>query len=364
MAFPPGANKIPILHAIRLLLFALPWSKVLKRMTESITQSKCRFCAQPIPAEARVCPECDRFQDWRRHFNFTSTILSLVVALTSVLVVGLPPLLDQLQADRAQLMFSFRSSHENRISLMVHNTGNVAGALEGYAELRVPTEYLPTGDSILDGVLERRLPYNRVDLSLDYSGNDKVIIEPGASGHFEFVALAAEPWHWVLDMTVTVTTDFSVPSNPEPEELKELEEMGIPPSGQTKTSSTSLDDITVTPLAPRTWFAKDDDAPCMLSFDSVDVAGNQTSHEIEVACRRVSTLIALLPSRVSIVAPNLPRLDDGAPPTRTFEHTLVASGDLIDKETINLNVKLQYEVRLKASDHDLDDVFSEDSSLF
>lgn len=270
---------------------------------------------------------------------------------------------------------------------MVHNTGNVAGALEGYAQLSVPTEYLPTGDLILDGVLERRLPYNRIDLSLDYSGADKVIIEPGSSGHFEFVALATEPWHWVLDMNITLTQDIKV-IHPEPEEVieelfgkpetegvkekatlepelkpeeaKELEEMVLIPSEQTTTSSTNLFNITVTPLAPRIWFAKEDDAPCLLSFNSVDVAGNQTSHEIEVACPRVATIIALLPSSVSIVTPDLTNLDNATPPrTKTFEHTLVASGDVIDKETINVNIKSEIQI----SD-DISEVIREDSGLF
>ena len=115
------------------------------------------------------------------------------------MVVGLPQLLDALEPERAQLAVTFRSNNDDRISLIVYNTGNVAGALEGFAELRVPTDYLPINDPLISELFDSLLPYNRIDLELALAGNENALIEAGASRHFEMVALDVKPWHWLFD---------------------------------------------------------------------------------------------------------------------------------------------------------------------
>lgn len=44
----------------------------------------CFQCCNEIPANAKICTACSSFQNWRRHLNFSSTVLALLVALVSV----------------------------------------------------------------------------------------------------------------------------------------------------------------------------------------------------------------------------------------------------------------------------------------
>jgi hypothetical protein len=52
----------------------------------------CALCGMEIPLGALKCSHCDSFQDWRKHLPFSSTVLSLLVALLSVLTVAAPAL--------------------------------------------------------------------------------------------------------------------------------------------------------------------------------------------------------------------------------------------------------------------------------
>jgi predicted nucleic acid-binding Zn ribbon protein len=230
-------------------------------MSDSTPHKPCRYCAKDIPANALLCSGCNRFQNWRRFFNFTSTILSLLVAFLSVMVVGLPQLLDALKPERAQLVVTFRSNNDDQISLIVYNNGNVAGALEGFAELRVPTDYLPIEDPLISDLFNRLLPYNRIDLELTLAGSENALIEAGASRHFELVALEIKPWHWLFDTTLTVKHELTIVGEPNPGELKEtLDEMKYQP----ETITNVVRELVVTPLEPRVWQDADNQNECTL----------------------------------------------------------------------------------------------------
>ena len=266
-----------------------------KRMSELTAQKPCRYCAKDIPASAALCSGCNRFQNWRRFFNFTSSILSLLVAFISVMVVGLPQLLDALKPDRAQLAVTFRSNNDDRISLIVYNTGNVAGALEGIAELRVPTDYLPVENQVLSEVFIHLLPYNRIDLELALTGSENALIEAGASRHIELVALDIKPWQWILD--TEITKKMTIVGEPDPAKLEEmLDEMNYQP----ETTTNVIHEVVVTHLEPRVWQDDGNQDECTLQIGSIDVSGVRQTHKLPVKCRRVAELIALLPSRVRI----------------------------------------------------------------
>jgi hypothetical protein len=54
-------------------------------MTEPIPQTKrCRDCAQDIPAAALKCTHCDAWQNWRGALSFSIPVLSLLLAILSV----------------------------------------------------------------------------------------------------------------------------------------------------------------------------------------------------------------------------------------------------------------------------------------
>lgn len=48
---------------------------------------KCIGCDEKISCNAKVCPNCGTFQNWRRHLNLGSAIISLLVAFLSLIVV-------------------------------------------------------------------------------------------------------------------------------------------------------------------------------------------------------------------------------------------------------------------------------------
>ncbi len=93
------------------------------------TLSCCSSCQEPIHPKAKLCKTCKSYQDWRRHFNFSAVVLSLLVALISVIsAVGpqiiswLPPLGSQLEVK--QFYYS-----TDAIVLIVENKGNQAGLI-------------------------------------------------------------------------------------------------------------------------------------------------------------------------------------------------------------------------------------------
>jgi hypothetical protein len=54
---------------------------------QNSTKKVCIECCSSIPIDAKKCINCNSFQDWRRHFNFSSVILSLTVAMLTSLAL-------------------------------------------------------------------------------------------------------------------------------------------------------------------------------------------------------------------------------------------------------------------------------------
>jgi predicted nucleic acid-binding Zn ribbon protein len=86
---------------------------------------KCVICRKEIPAGAKICTECDCYQDWRRYFGLSSTVLSLLVALFSVLTVGVPVIYDALTPKRSAVHCNLISWDENTgdVKIVVSNEG-------------------------------------------------------------------------------------------------------------------------------------------------------------------------------------------------------------------------------------------------
>ncbi|WP_224825396.1 hypothetical protein [Cognatishimia sp. MH4019] len=55
---------------------------------------KCWACQSELAENQKFCCECEHWQNWRRYFGFSTTVLSLLVALISVLGVVTPILMD------------------------------------------------------------------------------------------------------------------------------------------------------------------------------------------------------------------------------------------------------------------------------
>jgi len=63
----------------------------------------CRFCHSEISHGASKCVVCGSFQNWRRHLQFSSTVLSLLVALVSVTALATPLLINVLTVQDSEI---------------------------------------------------------------------------------------------------------------------------------------------------------------------------------------------------------------------------------------------------------------------
>jgi hypothetical protein len=66
----------------------------------------CLECREPLRAGAGKCVRCNAYQDWRRYFAFSTTVLSLLIALLSVATVCIPVLIDALRPADAVIRLS------------------------------------------------------------------------------------------------------------------------------------------------------------------------------------------------------------------------------------------------------------------
>lgn len=89
------------------------------------------MCRKEIPAGARICTECDCYQDWRRYFGLSSTILSLLVALVSVLTVAVPVIKNALTPERSAVHCNLVVWNENtgEVVVAVSNKGTRAAVV-------------------------------------------------------------------------------------------------------------------------------------------------------------------------------------------------------------------------------------------
>lgn len=92
--------------------------------SEGASEKPCRTCAKPMPAAALKCTECDSYQDWRRLFSFTTSLLSLLVALIAVSTAAAPVIKETLQPARSKLSFQFLDSEPpSRVLAFATNGG-------------------------------------------------------------------------------------------------------------------------------------------------------------------------------------------------------------------------------------------------
>ncbi len=83
----------------------------------------CRLCCSPIPVGANFCSECDTYQDWRRYFGVSSTILTLLIALFSVLTVAIPVVRNALTPERSDIHCSLVRWGGEEATLLITNRG-------------------------------------------------------------------------------------------------------------------------------------------------------------------------------------------------------------------------------------------------
>jgi len=86
----------------------------------------CKTCGEEIKITALKCIHCDSFQDWRSSLSFGSTVLSLLVALVSVLTFAAPIWKREFYtpAPRPSVALTTLAGANGKIHLVISNGGD------------------------------------------------------------------------------------------------------------------------------------------------------------------------------------------------------------------------------------------------
>ena len=91
--------------------------------------SRCYLCQEPIYPTAKMCNACHSYQDWRRFFSFSSVILSLLIALISVVSAVGPGIVGMLFPPRSHLVVASCDYTKDGIAVLVQNDGSRLGEI-------------------------------------------------------------------------------------------------------------------------------------------------------------------------------------------------------------------------------------------
>ncbi len=90
---------------------------------------ECIVCKEKIERGALKCIKCSSFQNWRRHFDFSALILSVLTALISVSTTAFT-VLHFVVSDRSDPRFSILTFQPDKIEIESYNVGNRAAILK------------------------------------------------------------------------------------------------------------------------------------------------------------------------------------------------------------------------------------------
>jgi hypothetical protein len=88
---------------------------------------RCRVCKEPMNPGATRCTACHSYQNWRRYFDVSAVVLSLLVALVSVVSAVGPQIFALLPPWGSHLEIKSYYFSTNTVSLIVENSGNKPG---------------------------------------------------------------------------------------------------------------------------------------------------------------------------------------------------------------------------------------------
>ncbi len=128
--------------------------------------SRCITCKREIDRAALKCAECGSLQNWRRHLQFSATILSLIIAIISVSGLVVPMLVQTFKQETSAIEASLRSitikaksrpysghilieSYVIEARLLLTNTGMKPGFIES-AVLQLEGKHGLIGKAVLN----------------------------------------------------------------------------------------------------------------------------------------------------------------------------------------------------------------------
>lgn len=131
-------------------------------MVASNEMKHCVMCAEPIRFKATKCKHCGSYQHWLGRISVISTVLSLVIALISVIGLTAPAMKDFLTPSGAALRFSQPEFSRGSVSVTVTNYGAMPASV-GVAFITVPQKsmgqpYIFDLQALVDGESPRIEP--------------------------------------------------------------------------------------------------------------------------------------------------------------------------------------------------------------
>jgi hypothetical protein len=178
----------------------------------------CVACALEIGSKALKCPQCGTFQNWRRKLTFSSTVLSLLIALISVIGLVLPTIMDtfvegaSLRVELDQKRISFQSSrggsqgtYESGITgfevsgtLIISNTGDRSAYLHS---VEIALRIVDGPSNLLIKRKPVRFPFTK---TIPRNFTDSTEIPPGGIHFAKF-----EVWNQLNAMTPLTEEEFN-----------------------------------------------------------------------------------------------------------------------------------------------------------
>jgi hypothetical protein len=86
----------------------------------------CIACKEDIKIGAIRCVHCDSLQDWRRHFNIGTVVLSLLIALFSVITTLYQVIISNIKPKYSEVYFEILKAEDQSLQIAAINKGNLA----------------------------------------------------------------------------------------------------------------------------------------------------------------------------------------------------------------------------------------------
>jgi len=116
------------------------------QQSEPAKPKNCRLCGEAMNESAVKCTTCGAFDGWRRFFPASGLILSLLVALVSVIGAVGPKVVEWLHRHSDTTVYIVGGNHDE-LFVMAANNGNKPAAIR---QFRVHFENVPLPDTGLD----------------------------------------------------------------------------------------------------------------------------------------------------------------------------------------------------------------------
>ena len=146
----------------------------------------CRDCRSAMPAAAVKCAACGSYQNWRRHFALTATLVSFFLGAAAAAGIVTAPLQDLMRPEAA-ISVERVGVTARGYTVLLSNQGRAAGVVK-YAHAFYGDDYVELEGSIGDRVIQAG-ESRAVTMTLPES-----FLNPGGAGHgFNRATLGGDP---------------------------------------------------------------------------------------------------------------------------------------------------------------------------